>query len=459
MTAPSRISKKLASILLAVAVLGVAVVLLLRSGIDRDQLQKQVDAFATSLHERAEQHGRDVTLTYGAIDIEGGLTQRHGVIRDVKLTIQPMDSSGTDKNVPLVVGTAVVEIYPDSADFSAVEIRLPQPIDFTNEGDSAKKLLTVKADIPLTLALAQMEKDATKYLDLTHNVPTKTELTYLREQQTRGEEDETPELVPVYKTLTVTAAPGGEIRSHTSMDDQNLGVIAVNIKGLRLLPEGVPNGEIDIAEILLDSSKLVNEKGQTVGALKVRVGEITAAAEFLPYAPISLTVDGSYESAKTPQDLAAIASSAASVKLSDFTLTTKEAKLMAKGDFTSKSSDILPEGAANITLTNVPYVLKELRENGVVNDTNEGFVVPVLEMTTGQKIADITDAVIEIKRSQGGAFAIGKTTFEELFAAMLKNALAQAQPKPITAPPAATSPEKKAPGKDGARMLEDSARG
>ena len=84
------------------------------------------------------------------------------------------------------------------------------------------------------------------------------------------------------------------------------------------------------------------------------------------------------------------------------------------------------------------------------------MVVPILELATGQKIADVTDAVIDVKRVRGGAFSIGKTTFEELFATFLKAAMTK-NPAVVPAPAKPADDAKKIPPKK-AVMLEDKTR-
>lgn len=449
----------LPALLVGVAAIGLIGYLASRSGLDKALLRQQLDDFAAHLHETAAKQGRDVTFTYTDVSIDGSFSHKHGVIHGPKLAIKPAEAKGDQE--ALIVSTPALEVYPKAADLSALEIQFPHPVDFTNESTPDKKLLTVKASEPLAFLVARSSEKDVEYLDFTHHTPARLDFTYLREHQVEGTEDATPTLVPVYQNLAVTFAPGGNIATHFSTDGKNHGTSSIDLHDIHMIPESVPNGEITIGEFTERTSNLVNEQGQTAASVKMHVGDITASPDFIPYAPIALNLDVTFEGAptQTPEDVAAITKGQSALKLNDFTLSTKEAKLTAKADFATTQGDALPEGTANITLTNVPYVIKELSDNGILNDTNEGFVVPVLELTTGQKLPEIKDAVIDINRQKGGAFTIGKTTFEELFAVVLKNALVKSTQRPamVPAPQIPATPDKKMPVKG--LKVEEGARG
>jgi hypothetical protein len=460
-TAPKKSNHNYFYIALAAVLALIAVgVVASRSGLDKALLRQQLDAFATSLHASGERQGRDITLTYGEVDIKGSFSSKHGVVYDVKLTIKPMNTNGNaaSSDDSLVIATSMAQIYPKSVDLSALQIQLPQPVDFTSENEPAKKLLTIVANTPFVLDIAQTQDNKVDVLDLKHSFPTQIEFTYLRENQAEGTEDTTPTIVPVYKKLTMTLAEGGIVQSKFTVDGKGLGQSKVDLKDIQLQPELVPNGTVKIAQIVADWSNIINEKDRRIALLKLHIGDITASADMLPYAPISLVIDAAFDgiNGQIPQDVAALNAPQALIKLTQFALSTKDAKLTANADFTTNSGDILPEGTANVTLTNVPYVLKELRDNGLLNVQNEAMVVPILELTTGQKIADVTDAVIDVKRARGGAFSIGKTTFEELFATFLKAAMMQSSIG-VPAPEKPADDTKKTPPK-GAMILEDGAR-
>jgi len=126
---------------------------------------------------------------------------------------------------------------------------------------------------------------------------------------------------------------------------------------------------------------------------------------------------------KNAAAVASIQSPESLITLKQFSLTTKEASLKASANFTANASDVLPVGTANVALVNVPFVIGELRKYKVVNPANEATVNHLLQLLTGAPVEQLTDVTIPIERARGGSFKIGNTTFEELFAVLLKEAL------------------------------------
>lgn len=412
-------------------ILAVALYMLSRSGLDKELLRQQVDRFATTMHASAEQRGRDVTFTYREITTEGGLFHKHGLISDAKISVKPLGAPDSSEDA-YVINLPKVEIYAKTPTLSAIDIVVPEPVVVTAGADATKKLLTVTSVVPLSLSVAQVEEGKHTYLDLASDLPEKMDFTYLREQQTQGKEDETPALVPVYQTLTLTTAPGGRFHSRAAQDDKSLGEMTTDIRDLRLTPDADAKAEVLVKELLLHSSGTMSEKGQKLLQVKAHVGDITAAMEN-PYTPLSFSMDAAYESSPASPEAASGTAQLATIKLNDFTLSTKESKLMASADFKNSSGDMLPEGTARITLTNLPYVLNELRTKKLLSAATESLVTLVVEKVSGQKLAEVKDLAIDVNRPHGGAFTIGKTTFEELFAEVLKASMVQAQQRAIDA--------------------------
>lgn len=430
--APEVKERSIARRVLVIALLVIAAIILVgflasRSGLDKALLRQRLDAFAADLAAKGVKDGRDVQFTYRDIEITGNFSNRHAVILSPQLSIKPLD--GQAANAPagddLIVRTDEVAIYPKAVDLSEVTVRLAKPIEFLDAADASRKLLTISSAEPFDAEVERHTRDARDYLTVTHTMPTSIDLTYLREKQAEGQEDATPTIVPVYETLTLTQAAGGIIRTDMAEDESGLGEAQVKLSDLVLTPEVEPEGAIRIATISSDWKHSLNEKNHHVVDVKMQVGDITAAPEMLPYAPLALVLDATYEGAapQTAQDLAAIRAQESSIKLNRFALTTKEAQLTATADFVASATDILPVGMANIAITNVPYVLAELRKFGLVNPGNEPLIADIATLVTGTPYTEITDATIEINRVRGGSFAIGKATFEELFATVLKNSM------------------------------------
>jgi hypothetical protein len=436
-----------------------------RSGLDKALLKQRVDAFAASLSENARRDGRDVKFTYKDIRITGSFSDRHAELIEPQLSVKPLPIKGkrVKPSDELILRTGSAEIYPKAVNLTVLHIAVPQPIDFFGGEDPSKKLLTVKGSEPFGVTVGEAREDGRLYLEVEHLIPPSIDLTYLREQQAEGKEEQTPSLVPIYETLTITQDAGGFIRSRLSEDGNRLGFADVNLKNIVIAPQDEPGSEIKVAEVTSHWEHTLDKGNKHRMAMNLQLGDITAAPEVLAYAPIRLSAEATYEGGapNSAEDIAAANNGETAFKLSKFALTTKDANLNATADFVANGRDILPVGMANLSLTNVPFVLAELRKYQLLNEDNEHLVTEVTQLITGTPISELKDANVEINRIRGGSFAIGKTTFEELFAAVLKSSMTkrlgkpEATDKPVSpaAPvdPVETKPSEKIQVEEGAR--------
>lgn len=428
-----------------------------RTGLDKALLRQQLDAFATNLQAQGKRDGRDVVLTYKDVAIRGGFSNRHAVILEPQLSVKPLVQEGEVKATDnLVIRTAELRVFPKSSNLKELQVAAPAPIDFYDASDLSRKLLTVATDAPFTTDVRLYSRDNVSYAEVTQHVPEKIDFTYLREQKAEGPEEATPTVVPVYETLVMTQAPGGLLYSDVAQDGSDLGTARIQMQDIVLTPQVQPDAAVRIAQVSSDWKHSMNEKKHHAVEASAQVGEITADAALLPYAPINFSVKVGYEGAapQTAQDLSSIRAQESSFKLYGFTLSTKEASLNATADFVASPTDVLPVGMASITLTNVPYVMGELRRFGVLNPATEPLATEILQLATGTPMAEMKDAQIDINRARGGSFAIGKTTFEELFATVLQHGLRQ-QPSVVPLP----SPEKKPAAEPKKIQVEEGARG
>lgn len=433
------IAKRVLLISVAIIAAIIAVGLLAsRMGLDKALLRQHVDAFATDIAEKGRKEGRDIRFTYKGIDITGGFSDRHAVILAPQLSIQPLAGEGkkTSPADNLIVRTSEVAIYPEAADLSEATVSLAQPIEFFDASDESRKLLTIASATPFDAKIEQHSIGKRPYLTITQNLPASIDLTYLREKQATGAEEATPTIVPVYETLVLTQAEGGHIRSDMAQDGSGLGEAEIKLTNLVLTPEVVPEDAIRIAQFTSGWKHSINEKSHHVMDVKLHLGDITADPRMLPYGPLAMKLQATYEGAapQTAQDLAAIRAQESSIKLHHFAITAKDASLTATADFVASATDILPVGMANIAMTNVPFVIAQLTKLGVIHADNEPFISDIATLVTGTPYAEIVDANIEINRARGGSFVIGKTTFEELFATVLKSTM-QRQIKSVPVDP------------------------
>lgn len=429
------------AVIAALLLIVVAAVLASKAGIDKALVRQQLDMIAAQLKERGAAQGRDITFTYGEIEIKGSFASKHAVIHDPKLAIKPLEQKGfvvekTDRPQTLLISSPVLEVHPESASLSAMRLSLPQPVNFATIEAPEKSLLKISAVTPIEVHYATVEHDNVPYVQWQFTAPKQIALNYLREQVAVGAEEETPSLKPVYETLNVTMEKGeGDLT--IARNNSALGQGTLELKSIVIAPASQPEaGKVTVAQILSQWSNQRNAKNLNVVNSTFTIDRIEAAPELIPYAPISLNIDLTYEGAmpSTPEEVAAIQSQESSFKLKTLSLTTKDATLNATADFVATPEDRLPVGMANVTLTNLPFVLGELKKYQLLDDSNEALTASVLEQVTGVPYAELKDVKVDVNRTRGGSFQIGKTTFEELFAVVLKAALSHKAGMPAVTP-------------------------
>ncbi len=437
---PTTIAKKVpVKRLLVGAVMLIAIgggLMVARGGLDAEMAKKKLDEVIAGIKEKSQQEGRDINLTYEKIEMTGGLMDRHAKVYNPVMVVRPYDPKivTPDPKDSLRVTTEELDVYGASYDLSAIKISLPKPLDFASGDAPDKSLLKVEASSPLEATIAQKKINNIPYVDVAHTAPTSLDLTYLREKQAQGTEDATPSVVPVYDTIHIAIASGGTIKTSLAEDDSGLGRADISFGQITTVPKSAPEGVITVAGI---EGHWLNEmdahqKPNLVHQWKI--GPITAAANALPYAPIALNIDFSHTGVSEDTDNddsshGGKVESKPSTKLKVFELSTKDATLSANADFITNANDILPTGNAHLKLTNVPFVMAELKKRGILQPEKESWVADLLQRITGTPFDQLKDADIAIDRPQGGQFKIGNSTFEEVFALFMKNALNIDAPK------------------------------
>lgn len=401
-----------------------------RAGLDKALVKQQLDDFIAQVKERGKAQGRDIEITYGELQVIGSFAAKHVVIHDPVLTIKPSERKAAVANgKPVIdalrVSTAAIEVYPEAMDLSALRLQAPDEIKVVNADAPDTLLLSVKSNVPPTLIVAHKKQGDVPYTDTNYQSPSQMEFTYLREQQAKGDEEETPQVVPVYDTLSIAVAQGSGVTSSMANDDSGRGNVSVNMRDITLTPKSAPEGAIKVAQLVGQWSNSLNDKNLNVLHGEFKAGPITSDNAAVPYLPISIDFDATYEGAmpKNAEAIANIQSPESVITLKQLSLTSKDTSLKASANFTASASDVLPVGSASIALSNAPFVLGELRKYGLLNGNNEAMVDHVLQLLTGTPVGDLKDVAIPIERARGGSFKIGKTTFEELFAVMLKEAM------------------------------------
>lgn len=440
---PKKKQKWVLPIAAAIITISVAGFLISRAGLDKALVKQRLDDTIARVKEKGRAQGRDIDITYGEIDVVGSFARKHVVVHAPTMTVKALDQVKKPEGQPqvesLLITTPSLEIFPEAVDLSALRVEFPQPINFADVSSPDKSLLKVETNTPIAISFAQEAREQVNYSRVRYVSPTEMQLTYLREQQAQGMEDATPELVSVYETLIVNMDANGTIESNVALDKSGLGTGSVNMQNLRMFPKDKPDAKVTIAKITGDWSNTLNAENQNAMTVKFAFGPLEAAPEILPYAPVSFDLDASYSGAmpQSPEAVAAVQSQQSVFALNMLNLSTHDSVLKATGNFTAGASDALPVGKANITLSNLPYVLGELRKYAVLNANNEALVADMLQHITGTPLDQLKDLEIPVERVKDGAFTIGQAKFEELFAIILKHALSQRQgvaPAPVPVP-------------------------
>lgn len=437
---------------------GVALIVLLiaglllasKAGLDKALVRQQIDRFAANLQAQGKAQGRNITLTYENITIEGGFTDRHAVVHAPKMTVQPLEpapaSKPGERPETLSVTTPLLEIFPEGKSLSAMTVSLPQPVRFTSIEEPDKTLATVTSAQPLAWYYARTEYAGEEAEKIRFEAPNSFEVTYLREQRAEGEEDATPTVTPVYETLNV-ALENGKTDFVIQTGPAALGEGTLGFQGITITPKDQPESAVMIDRIASHWSNARNAQHLNVVQSSFSIENINADAQILPYAPISAALDVSYEGAMpaNQEEQGSITSQQSAFKLKTFRLSTKDATITANADFTATPEDKLPVGAANVTITNLPFIMGELKRYRLFDARKEQMLATLLQQITGTPYAELKDVVVDVNRARGGSFKIGKSTFEELFAALLQASMSQnpnALPVPVQ-PSVPSIPEQK----------------
>lgn len=430
--ATSKKRTRVLAIAVAIAVLAAGGFVASRMGIDKNLAKQTLDEAIAKIQEDGRAAGRDIQITYGELEVAGGFTGRHVVVHNPEFSIKPLEqkpyTAGTKPPIDsLVITTPTLMLYPEAVDFSALRFEAPEPINFAAQDAPEKSLLKITNNTPMKLSIADVETNGLPSRRMKYSSPTKIELVYLHEQKAEGAEDATPSVVPVYKTLQVEVGEGSVIESDIATDGSNLGKANVNFTNIVLKPEGISDSDVRIDTASIQWSNVLNEKKQNTMNAIVFFGPLQTPKTLLPYAPITFTMDVAFTGSmgKSPESVAALQSEPSVLDIKKFRFSATDADFSVAGNFATEVSESLPVGKVKIAIVSVPFFLDRFRQFGLLTPTNEGIVIPMIELLGGFPIDKLQNMTFDIERAKGGSFKIGYTTFEELFALFLKQAMQQ----------------------------------
>lgn len=438
--APKSSRKFFLPVVIAIIAIGAIGYLASKMGLDRALVKESVDHFAADLQSSSND---TLNFSYKDIKIEGGWSDRHAVLIEPKLEQSPQ---GLESEEKIIYTTEAALLYAGSSDLSSLKIVLPHPIKgYKAQDTSGEVSLTVTQRTPFEIEAEQVTINGKPFIASEIKIP--DSLLVDGPQSERGE---------AWNQFTVSSKPGALVKNtHSTAPDapQGLGSTEIMIEELVLTPENNAEGAISVAKVASNYSNSQTKSGSSSVAVTADVGPITGSASALPYGPIHFTMDMKYEGllSSAPEDFANDTTNEKSLKLETFNLKAKDAALYATADFVSGAKDVLPVGTANITIENAPFILDELRKNGVLDQKNEAMLSAVTQQITGKKLGEEKDVSIDVKRVRDGAFQIGNTTFEELMAIVLRAAFSNKMPASepqatIPAAPAVTETQKEEKG-------------
>jgi hypothetical protein len=148
----------------------------------------------------------------------------------------------------------------------------------------------------------------------------------------------------------------------------------------------------------------------TADAIEARdTGEPKASSD----APQDATVTPGYENARKG------ALRNREVVVNDFSISSADFIVRARGNFSNIKGDPLPSGEINVEIENLPKFL----ESELVAIQGRSAIETSLEKITGQPVAGQEKASFAVKREKSGVLHIGNTNFEELIASLLSGML------------------------------------
>lgn len=424
-TAPCRKSRKYALVAVGVIIaVGVAGYVVSKLGLDRALVKESVDNFAANL--QASSHDT-LSFSYKDIKIAGGLTDRHAILIEPKLEQSP---EGLESEQKITYTTEEAVLYPTSSDLSSLKIVLAKPIKGYKGSDAAGgPSITVTQRVPFEIDAGQKDINGKPFIESKVSIP--DSLLVDGPESERGKP---------WNQFTVSLKPGAHIlNTHSTASDapEGLGKTDIALDEVTLTPEHDASDAISIAKVHTHYENKQADSGSSQVEVTADVGPITGSEKSLPYGPIEFTANLSYDGliSNAPQDFANQQETGEkSLKLETFSLKAKDAALYATADFVSGAKDVLPVGTANVTIENMPFILKELRSQKALDAQNEAILAAVIQQVTGKPLEEATDVSVDIKRVRDGAFQIGNTTFEELAAVVFRAALSGQAP--VALPPA-----------------------
>ena len=413
-----------------ILIVGVGGYIASKAGLDKALVKQALDHFAGNLENSTKDSPAQMSFSYDDVRITGGFSNRHAVILNPRFREM---NKGTQALT--LYRTAEAVVHPKSADLRSLRIELAKPLMIFSDEKAEHAVATIIQKDAIVIDVTPETKAGKAYVTTKVSLPD----AFLID----GPADKASD---PWNKLSLTLAPGAVMTNSMPEGEHSWtspGEASFHARDIVLTPDAKPEDAITLGVVDTYFSNVLNDKNLNTLLVKMDVGPLASSKSMLPYGPLSANVDFAFEGAleRSPEAFAEAKSTDSSIMLKTFSLKGKDAALSATADFVASASDMLPVGTANITVENLEFILAELRKRGALRERDDHLLTTVIERVSGKPMAENKDLKIDITRVRDGAFKIGKSTFEEIMAAVLSGALsdkfdapAKDAPKPKTKP-------------------------
>jgi hypothetical protein len=396
-------------IIAVLLVAGVGYLTSKKGGVDKALVEGQLQNWIAQVEEQYP----ETELDYGALEMAGGATDRHAIIKDIRIAYDMPDKDGEPMDVEILLPEVKVE--PKNVSFSEYAVTFLQPVRITEDDETTT--LSVEPALKADVSVRSAERG--------ERVSYKAPLS----GAWRIENSDEPNAV------LMTVAEGAQISGEYGTQSRLDGAVSLSVSGLSAVSEDEPDETMTLGSLQLDSVWQPLLEGQGAATLSLSLQELFTDEENMPYGPLNIALEGEY-SGPMPEDERAIdwTNEKALVDISNLSIEAADVALNAKLNFQTGRGELLPIGEGQLDVRNFAYVLKELRAREALGDAEAKLLDVLAKQITGTKLDAITDLSIPRKRVDGGSLQVGKSSFEELFAIVLMGG--QIMPQAAPAQPA-----------------------
>lgn len=404
------------AVILLIAAIGYFVAI--RSGLDKEMVEKALNQWGQQIEAYAKAEGEDIKFAYDGVEMAGGATSRHAVVKNPRFTVMVQEDEDQQVPVELTLSTESASIHPESVKLDSIRVELDKPILIAADKVPVGKITSER---PIEVFGAREDKEGINYTNVQFPLPEKVQI----------ESFDTKEVV------TVTTQPGAQLSSSMATAQSGLGQFKAAINGLNAV-DSSGKSLLSITALSIDSSsqkaQLEPQPAQPGGAdtpvaaeteqfdvtVHAKIDGLMGVEEEMPYGAVSLNLDADY-TGPLPQENETVdwATVPSHLNLKQLSVNTKDAGLLATADFRTGSGDLLPVGAARVKINNFAFVREELRRREALEPQDETILNVLLQRMVGTGLDNTKDLDVALKREKGGSLHMGDLTFEEALAIVL----------------------------------------